>query len=188
MKKPPSKVAHDWPIFFSRTGLAAQPSQNQKSRTTKSPLMQDWEFKLGLQYNGESYSHFKWRISRKQSQQPKSQCPIFCIIRFIDSLYLEPVSGYYAIWQWELEGILPHFNPQSGRFGQFLFIIISAHKPSFKMFRKFDKYMPLLYLLKVNYLPFTWILKSYSKALRCTFFGELKTTCSSKSYYKVSGM
>ena len=49
MKKTPSKVAHNRPkiIFFS-TGLAAQMAQKQKSRTTKSPLMQDWVFRLGL--------------------------------------------------------------------------------------------------------------------------------------------
>ena len=43
MKKTPSKIAHNRPrpIFFS-TGLAAQTAQKQKSRTTKSPLMQDW--------------------------------------------------------------------------------------------------------------------------------------------------
>ena len=46
---PPSIVAHNWPkiIFFS-TGLAAQTARKRKSRTTKSPLMQDWVFRLGL--------------------------------------------------------------------------------------------------------------------------------------------
>ena len=49
MKKTPSKVAHNWPRpFFSSTGLAAQTAQKQKSRTTKSPLMQDWVCRLGL--------------------------------------------------------------------------------------------------------------------------------------------
>ena len=49
MKKPPSKVAHNWPkiIFFS-TGLAAQMARKQKSHTIKSPLMQNWVFRLGL--------------------------------------------------------------------------------------------------------------------------------------------
>ena len=43
MKKLPSKVAHNRPkIIFFITGLAAQIAQKQKSRTTKSPLMQDW--------------------------------------------------------------------------------------------------------------------------------------------------
>ena len=37
MKKTPSKVAHNRP----------QMVQKQKSRTTKSPLMQDWVFRLG---------------------------------------------------------------------------------------------------------------------------------------------
>ena len=51
MKKLPSKVAHDRPItiFYVLTSSpAAQTAQNQKSRTTKSPLMQDWVFGLGM--------------------------------------------------------------------------------------------------------------------------------------------
>ena len=41
---PPSKVAHNWPpTFFLCTGPAAQTAQKQKSRTTKIPLMQDWD-------------------------------------------------------------------------------------------------------------------------------------------------
>ena len=48
MKKSSSKVAHNrHPSFFLCTGLAAQTAQKQKSRTTKSPLMQDWVFRLG---------------------------------------------------------------------------------------------------------------------------------------------
>ena len=48
MKKLPSKVAHDRPAtLFLCTGRAAQTAQKQKSRTTKSPLMQDWVFRLG---------------------------------------------------------------------------------------------------------------------------------------------
>ena len=48
MKRPPSKVAHNRPrSFFFSTGLAAQTAQKQKSSTTKSPLMQDWVFRLG---------------------------------------------------------------------------------------------------------------------------------------------
>ena len=43
-----SSKAHNRPkiIFFS-TGPAAQMAQKQKSRTTKSRLMQDWVFRLG---------------------------------------------------------------------------------------------------------------------------------------------
>ena len=49
MKKAPLKVAHNWPrTFFFSTGPAAQTAQKQKSHTTKSPLMQDWVFRLGL--------------------------------------------------------------------------------------------------------------------------------------------
>ena len=49
MEKPPSKVAHNRPpTFFFNTGLAAQTAQKQKSRTPKSPLMQDWVFRLGM--------------------------------------------------------------------------------------------------------------------------------------------
>ena len=48
MKKPPSKFAHNQPpTFFLCTSPAAQTAQKQKSRTTKSPLMQDWVFRLG---------------------------------------------------------------------------------------------------------------------------------------------
>ena len=47
MKKTHSKVAHNRPRpFFFSTGLAAQTAQKQKSRTTKSPLMQDRVFFL----------------------------------------------------------------------------------------------------------------------------------------------
>ena len=50
MKKLPSKVAHNQPRpFFFSTGLTTQMAQKQKSRTTKSALMQDWVFRLGLQ-------------------------------------------------------------------------------------------------------------------------------------------
>ena len=38
-------------IFLKKdafTGPAAQLAQKQKSRTTKSPLMQDWVFRLGF--------------------------------------------------------------------------------------------------------------------------------------------
>ena len=49
MKNPPSKVAHIRPpTFLLCTGLAAQTAQKQKSRTTLSPLMQDWVFRMGL--------------------------------------------------------------------------------------------------------------------------------------------
>ena len=42
-----SKVAHNRPpTFFLCTGPAAETAQKQKSRTTKSPLMQDWVFRL----------------------------------------------------------------------------------------------------------------------------------------------
>ena len=49
MKKLPQKVAHNRPpTFFLCIGPAAQTAQKQKSRTTKSPLMQDWVFRLGV--------------------------------------------------------------------------------------------------------------------------------------------
>ena len=48
MKKPTSKVAHNWPkTFFFSTGPAAQMPPKRKSHTTKSPLLQDWIFRLG---------------------------------------------------------------------------------------------------------------------------------------------
>ena len=59
MKKLPSKVAYNRPpTFFFCTGPAAQTSQKQKFRTPKSPLMQDWVFRLGLPW---SYSHLQGR-------------------------------------------------------------------------------------------------------------------------------
>ena len=51
MKKPPSKVAQNQIRIFFSTGPAAQKAQKQKSRTTKSPLMQDWVFRLGIILN-----------------------------------------------------------------------------------------------------------------------------------------
>ena len=49
MKKLPLKVAHNWPpSFFFSTGPTAQTAQNQKSCTPKSPLLQDWVFRLGF--------------------------------------------------------------------------------------------------------------------------------------------
>ena len=52
MKKLPSKVAHNRPpTFFFSTGPAAQMAQKQKSRTPKSPLIQDWVFRLGVWWN-----------------------------------------------------------------------------------------------------------------------------------------
>jgi hypothetical protein len=53
MKKPPSKVTQN---FVFVTGLAAQMAQKQKSRTTKSPLMQDWVFGVEFKYFLEPYS------------------------------------------------------------------------------------------------------------------------------------
>ena len=48
-EKPPSKVGHNRPpTFFLCTGPAAQTVQKQISRTTKSPLMLDWVFRLGI--------------------------------------------------------------------------------------------------------------------------------------------
>jgi hypothetical protein len=48
MKKPPSNVAHNRPpTFFINTGPIAQTAQKQKSCIPKSPLMQDWVFRLG---------------------------------------------------------------------------------------------------------------------------------------------
>ena len=48
MKKPALKsCSYSAPNFFLCTGSAAQTAQEQKSCTTKSPLMQDWVFRLG---------------------------------------------------------------------------------------------------------------------------------------------
>ena len=59
MKKAPSKVARNQPLtFFFNTGPAAQMAQKQKSRTPKSPLMQDWVFRLGLKR-----TFLNWNIS-----------------------------------------------------------------------------------------------------------------------------
>ena len=52
MKKTPSKVAQN---FFFSTGLAAQTAQKQEFRTTKSLLMQDWVFRLGLKQENQFF-------------------------------------------------------------------------------------------------------------------------------------
>ena len=43
----PQKLLIIGPIYFVSTDLATQTAQKQKHRTTKSPLMQDWVFRLG---------------------------------------------------------------------------------------------------------------------------------------------
>ena len=50
MKKTPSKVAHNQPptFFFSILAWLPKRPKKQKSRTPKSPLMQDWVFRLGI--------------------------------------------------------------------------------------------------------------------------------------------
>ena len=45
-KKHPQKLLIIGPELFFITGRSAQTAQKQKSRTTKSPLMQDWVFRL----------------------------------------------------------------------------------------------------------------------------------------------
>ena len=46
-KNRPQKLLIIAPNFFLCTGPAAQTAQKQKSCTNKSPLMQDWVFRLG---------------------------------------------------------------------------------------------------------------------------------------------
>ena len=68
----PSKTAHNRPHFFS-TSLAVQTVQKQKSRTTKSPLMQDWGFRLG-QLLITKKAHPQTRsLKSSTSRQPSSQ-------------------------------------------------------------------------------------------------------------------
>ena len=50
LKKCPQKLLIIRPQLFLSIGLAAQTAQKQKSRTSKSPLMQDWVFRLGSIY------------------------------------------------------------------------------------------------------------------------------------------
>ena len=50
-KTRPQKLLIIGPELFFSTGPAAQTAQKQKSLTTKSPLMQDWGFRLGVTYN-----------------------------------------------------------------------------------------------------------------------------------------
>ena len=69
MKKTPSKVAHNRPkIIFFRTGPATQMAQKQKSCTTKSPLTQDWVFRLGYY---QKINLFQINISSKQRGHKK---------------------------------------------------------------------------------------------------------------------
>ena len=59
MKKSPLKVTHNRPpTFLLCTGSAAQTAQKQKFRTTKSPLMQDWVFRLGFHGQDEPFLDF----------------------------------------------------------------------------------------------------------------------------------
>ena len=59
MKKTPSKVALQRPqFFFLCISPAAQTAQKQKFRTTKSPLMQDWVFRLGFHGQDEPFLDF----------------------------------------------------------------------------------------------------------------------------------
>ena len=71
MKKLPSKVAQNRPPpFFLCTVPDAQTAQKQKTFTTKSPLMQDWVFRLGsnplcpslslLSFRVPSFLHYFW--------------------------------------------------------------------------------------------------------------------------------
>ena len=84
MKKPPSKVAHNRPpTFFLCTGPAAQTAQKQKSRTTKSPLMQDWVFRLG---GNRSVDYQTFACLRK-----------FCISRFWYITDLRSMSQLFLI-------------------------------------------------------------------------------------------
>ena len=48
MKNRSSKDPHNGLKFFFSSCLAAQTAQKQKSCTTKSPLKQDWVFRLGM--------------------------------------------------------------------------------------------------------------------------------------------
>ena len=49
-KNHPQKLLIIGPDFFLYWPAAAQTAQQQKSHTTKSPLMQDWVFRLGSEY------------------------------------------------------------------------------------------------------------------------------------------
>ena len=60
--------------FFFSTGPASQMDQKQKSRTTKSPLMQDWVLRLGLFGNVCTILH---RMQRTVRYNVKVICLIF---------------------------------------------------------------------------------------------------------------
>ena len=44
--------------FFCTGRLATQTAQEQKSRTTKNPLMQDWLFRLGCKVSSDNTRGF----------------------------------------------------------------------------------------------------------------------------------
>ena len=105
MKKPPTKVANNQPAtFFVCTGPAAQMTQKQKSRTTKSPLMQDCVFRLGVTYCYKSFFSFRlwipllvscWigRVYKyKLSGYSQQYCFKLHIIRLMTSLEYNPIK------------------------------------------------------------------------------------------------
>ena len=50
MKKRPKKLLIIGPNFFLCTGPTSQTGQKQKSNASKSPLMQNWVFRLGVSW------------------------------------------------------------------------------------------------------------------------------------------
>ena len=85
MKKPTLKSCSQLAQTpFLCTGLAAHTAQKQKSRTTKSPLRQDWVFRLG---GNQSVGYQTFACLRK-----------FCISRFLYITDSRSVSQLFLVW------------------------------------------------------------------------------------------
>ena len=119
MKKPPSKVARNPPPIFSFcTGPAAQTAQKQKSRTPKTPLMQDWILRLGLTTNFNfflSFSFFSWKLTRlllvmswSFTRRNWSNCKKICLILKLKILLY--ILNRHRFWVKSINCKLPKFS------------------------------------------------------------------------------
>ena len=100
MKKTPSRVAHNRPrTFFSVCTCPVAPKQ--KSCATKSPLMQDWLFRLGAQSCKRDQNFLSiWRGQVKASFCPffnisidkATWCIYWCLTRIVSKLLIDKWS------------------------------------------------------------------------------------------------
>ena len=94
MKKPPSKVAHNRPpTFFFNTGPAAQTAQKQKSLIPKSPLMQDWVFRLGGQHCFKKW--FLFQVEMETRDRSNRVRPRFFDLAWHETMYASSGNKYF---------------------------------------------------------------------------------------------